>query len=286
MNKITKRILAAWLVGAMILSFAGCSGKQNASLVPAETTALTFRAPTQASADVQAILIMSLTAFEIPSGAKTLRNECQVDFLMLMTVDDNTGKSTAVQIDPDVVVQFKPQGAAEAERMPLGTVYTYGSGGSDSNLNILTAVSKLLGSQKIDHYMTFDADSIRIMTDMLGGISVDVTDPLPEGPSELTQGGSVILNGENADLFFNYIATEELDKSPHMRRQQGFIKGAFDSFSASAGQEEFATQLSIKLGEKMRTDLTLSQMLKMLEKLQEYELDKSIQLIGKDEYVP
>lgn len=284
MNKITKRILTIWLAGALLLSLGGCSGKQNASLAPAETTAPTLRAPTQPSSGVQTILLMSLATFEIPSGAKTLRNECRADFLMLMTVDDNTGKSTAVQIDPDVLVQFKPQGAAEAESMPLGTVYTYGSGGSDSNLNILTAVSKLLGNQKIDHYMTFEADSIRIMTDLIGGISVDITDPIPEGPPELAQSGSVTLNGENADIFFNHIAAEEPDNIPHMRRQQEFIKGAFGAFSASAGQEDFATQLSIKLGEKMRTDLTLSQMLKMLESLQEYELDKSIQLIGKEEY--
>lgn len=285
MNKIIKQILTILLAGVLLLSITGCSGNQGVTSPPVETTAPTIFMPTEVPSGVQTILVMSLTAFEIPSGSKTLRNECRADFVMLMTVDDNTGKTIAVQIDPDVMVPFKPQGAAEAEHTPLGTVYTYGSGGSDSNLNILTAVSKLLDNQRIDHYLTFDADCIRIMTDLIGGITVDVTDPIPEGPSELTQSGIVTLNGENADFFFNHIATEESDNTSHMRRQQEFIKGAFDSFSASVGQEEFVTKLSIKLGEKMRTDLTLSQMLKMMESLQEYELDKSIQLIGKDEYV-
>lgn len=284
MNKIIKQFLSILLAGVLLLLITGCSGNQSVTSPPVETSAPSILTPTQIPSGVQTILIMSLTAFEVPSGSKTLRNECQADFLMLMTVDANGGKSTAVQIDPGVIVPFKPQGAAETERMPLGTVYTYGSGGSDSNLNILTAVSKLLDNQRIDHYLTFDADSIRIMTDLIGGICVDITDPIPEGPAELAQSGSVILNGENADFFFNYIAVGEPDTTSHMYRQQEFIRGAFGAFSAYAGQEEFATQLSIKLGEKMRTDLTLSQMLKMMESLQEYELDKSIQLIGKEEY--
>lgn len=41
------------------------------------------------------------------------------------------------------------------------------------------------------------------------------------------------------------------------------------------------TQLSMKLGEKMNTDLTLSQMLKLMEALQEYKLDDDIQMVRK-----
>ena len=66
-----------------------------------------------------------------------------------------------------------------------------------------------------------------------------------------------------------------------MRRQQEFIKGVYGPFSSGAGQEEFVTQLSMKLGEKMNTDLTLSQMLKLMEALQEYKLGDDIQMVRK-----
>ena len=41
------------------------------------------------------------------------------------------------------------------------------------------------------------------------------------------------------------------------------------------------TQPRRKLGEKMNTDLTLSQMLKLMEALQEYKLGDDIQMVRK-----
>ena len=143
------------------------------------------------------------------------------------------------------------------------------------------AVSKLMDNTKIDHYMTFDADSVSIMTDMLGGVTVNITDSFPEAYPELAKGGNVCLDGKNADIFFNYVAPEDGDNTSHMRRQQEFIKGVYGPFSSGAGQEEFVTQLSMKLGEKMNTDLTLSQMLKLMEALQEYKLGDDIQMVRK-----
>lgn len=290
MNKLSKQVLAAWIAGILFLSLGGCSQRQTEPRPSEETipstsgTSALLPSNMQTPSGVQTVLLMSLTDFEIPSGAKGLRNEFKADLLLLMTMDANGGTTTAVQIDPDVMVSFKPQGASEAESLPLGIVYTYGSGGSDSNINILTAVAKLLDDQKIDHYLTFEADSIRIVSELLGGITVDVTEPLRDGPPELAEGGSVTLDGECADFFFNYVSPDEPDNMPHMNRQQEFMKGAYSAFAEKTSQEDFAAQLTIKLGEKMRTDLTLSQMLNMLETLQENELDQSIRFIGKDEY--
>lgn len=279
MSKIVRQIATGLLAVSVLLFVTGCGGKQPAETDPTETEAAL--SVTQVPSGVQTMLLISLTDYEIPGSCKTLRNDRQADFIMLMTIDANSRTTTAVQIDPNIEVPFQPQGAAEAETMPLGEVYTYGSGGSDSNLNILMAVSKLMDTVKIDHYLTFDADAISIMTDMLGGVTVNILDPFPEAYPELAKGGNVCLDGKSADVFFNYIAPEDSDNTSHMRRQQEFIKGVYGPFASSAGQEEFVTQLSMKLGEKMNTDLTLSQILKMMEALQEYKLDDSFRMMKK-----
>lgn len=283
MNKIVKQIAAVLLSVSLLLLVTGCGGKQPVETAPPETETATAIPVTQVPPGVQTMLLMSLADYQVSDKVKTLRNDQQVDFIMLMTIDADAKTTTAVQIDPDIEVPFQHQGAAKAEMMPLGEVYTYGSGGSDSNLNVLMAVSKLMDNVKIDHYMTFDADSIGVMTDMLEGVTVNITDSFPEAYPELVKGGNVCLDGKNADIFFNYVAPEDSDNTSHMRRQQEFIKGVYGPFSSSAGQEEFVTQLSLKLGEKMNTDLTLSQMLKMMETLQEYKLDDSIQMMKKGE---
>lgn len=279
MNKIVRQIATVLLSVSVLLSVTGCVGKQPAETTPPEKEIAATLPASQEPSGVQTMLLMSLTDYQIPGSVKTLRNDRQVDFIMLLTIDANANTTTAVQIDPDIEVPYQYQGAAQAEIMPLGEVFSYGSGGSDSNLNILMAVSKLMDHVKIDHYMTFDADSVGIVADMLGGVTVNITDSFPESYPELAKGGSVCLDGKNADVFFNYVAPEDGDNASHMRRQQEFIRGVYGPFSSSAGQEEFVAQLSIKLGEKMNTDLTLSQMLKMMEVLQQYRLDDNVQMI-------
>ena len=281
MNRITKPIITVLLAATILLSLSGFGWKQAKGRASSEAVTETTSPVAQTPSGVQTMLLMSLTDYQVPGSVKTLRNDRQVDFIMLMTIDADANTTTAVQIDPDIEVPFQHQGAAKAEIMPLGEVFTYGSGGSDSNLNILMAVSKLMDNVKIDHYMTFDADSVSIMTDMLGGVTVNITDSFPEAYPELAKGGNVCLDGKNADIFFNYVAPEDSDNTSHMRRQQEFIKGVYGPFSSSAGQEEFVTQLSMKLGEKMNTDLTLSQMLKLMEALQEYKLGGDIQMVRK-----
>lgn len=283
MNKIVRQIATVLLSVSVLLSVTGCGGNQPVETASPETETAATPPASQEPSGVQTMLLMSLADYQVPSSVKTLRNDRQVDFIMLVTIDADAKTTAAVQIDPDIEVPFQHQGAAKAEMMPLGEVYTYGSGGSDSNLNILMAVSKLMDNVKIDHYMTFDADSVGVMTDMLEGVTVNITDSFPEAYPELAKGGNVCLDGKNADIFFNYVAPEDIDNTSHMRRQQEFIKGVYGPFSSSAGQEEFVTQLSLKLGEKMNTDLTLSQMLKMMETLQEYKLDDSIQMMKKGE---
>ena len=281
MNRITKPIITVLLAAAILLSLSGFGWKQAKDRASLEAVTETTSPVTQTPSGVQTMLLMSLTDYQVPGSVKTLRNDRQADFIVLMTIDADANTTTAVQIDPDIAVPFQHQGAAKAEIMPLGEVFTYGSGGSDSNLNILMAVSKLMDNVKIDHYMTFDADSVSIMTDMLGGVTVKITDSFPEAYPELAKGGNVCLDGKNADIFFNYVAPEDSDNTSHMRRQQEFIKGVYGPFSSGAGQEEFVTQLSMKLGEKMNTDLTLSQMLKLMEALQEYKLGDDIQMVRK-----
>lgn len=169
MNKIVRQIATVLLSVSVLLSVTGCGGNQPVETASPETETAATPPASQEPSGVQTMLLMSLTDYQVPGSVKTLRNDRQVDFIMLMTIDADANTTTAVQIDPDIAVPFQHQGAAKAEIMPLGEVFTYGSGGSDSNLNILMAVSKLMDNVKIDHYMTFDADSVSIMTDMLGG---------------------------------------------------------------------------------------------------------------------
>lgn len=278
MNKNLKKtiwiLLSAVLLAALV---SGCGKLAGAGESSArETTAMTTAPARQVRDGIQTLLVICLDAFDAPGDSGAYRNGNRADLIMLMVIDEALGKTTALQLNPDTLVPFTPPGASEALEVPLGLVYSYGSGGSDSCLSGSKAVSGLLGGIPIDHYMTFTMDSIPIVNDMIGGVTVDITDDFPEEYPALQKGENVTLSGESAAAFFRFRADDDVDNEAHMERQRGYMAGLYSPFLKNAGQENFLTKLTLQLGERFTTDLTLSQMMQMLQSLETYPLDENI----------
>lgn len=227
--------------------------------------------------DIETMLFVCLKPFEIPEDTISYRNAFEADFLMLLVIDARDRTTRALQLNPDTLVSFTELGSTESVMLPLGQVFTYGSGGSDSFLSGKKAVSKLLGNVTIDHYLSFTADSIAVLTDMLGGLTVASDDAREQ---------STTLSGEDTVAFFTDRAQTDLSNEVHMRRQRQYMTVMFPAFIQNARQEDFLTQLMLRLGEGMATDLTVSQMVQMLELLDTYTIDDDILTVsGKGEQV-
>ena len=278
MNNFLKKTICILLSAVLLAALVSGCGKQAGAAENStqETTAVTTAPARQVRDGIQTLLVICLDAFDAPGDSGAYRNGNRADLIMLMVIDEALGKTTALQLNPDTMVPFTPPGASEALEVPLGLVYSYGSGGSDSCLSGSKAVSGLLGGIPIDHYMTFTMDSIPIVNDMIGGVTVDITDDFPEEYPALQKGENVTLSGESAAAFFRFRADDDVDNEAHMERQRGYMAGLYSPFLKNAGQENFLTKLTLQLGERFTTDLTLSQMMQMLQSLETYPLDESI----------
>lgn len=255
----------------------GCTQAREAaeSSVQEESIAAT-KPERQPKEGIQTLLVICLDSFEAPRDSGAYRNGNKADLIMVMVIDEARGKTTALQLNPDTIVSFTVPGTSDPVDMPLGLVYSYGSGGSDSCLSGSKAVSKLLGGVPIDHYMTFTTDSIAIVNDMIGGVTVTVTEDFPKNYPQFAEGENVMLLGEDSVAFFRFRADEDIANEAHMERQRQYMSGMFAPFMEKASQENFLTQLTLQLGDALSTDLTLSQMVQMLETLGVYELDETI----------
>lgn len=225
---------------------------------------------------IQTLLISCLEPVEVPQTAGTYRNESRSDFCLLLVIDEKQGKTSAIQLDPGTMVSFRPQGAQEAAEIPLGMVFSYGSGGSDSCLNHTKVVSGLLGGISIDHYMTFTLDSLPIVNDFVGGVTVPAGEDLPDELSGLVQEGFLTLSGEQTAAYFTYRGETDRSNAARMERQNLYIAGLYTPFLKNAQDENFLTKLTLQLGDRLSTDLTLSQMVQMMDTLQAYELDETV----------
>ena len=278
MHRFWKQKSYIGLVILLALSLlSGCTQAREAaeSSVQEESIAAT-KPERQPKEGIQTLLVICLDLFEAPRDSGSYRNGNKADLIMVMVIDEARGKTTALQLNPDTIVSFTVPGTSDPVDMPLGLVYSYGSGGSDSCLSGSKAVSKLLGGVPIDHYMTFTADSIAIVNDMIGGVAVTVTEDFPKEYPQFAEGENVMLLGEDSVAFFRFRADEDIANEAHMERQHQYMSGMFAPFMEKASQEDFLTQLTLQLGDALSTDLTLSQMVQMLETLGAYELDETI----------
>ena len=167
-RKTAAVLLLSLLLLLSILS--GCAKTSTHATEPPQTTA---PAP-KVREGLQTILIASLKEFS-PDKASGYRNEQQADLLMLLIVDEKEGSISSLQLNPDALVTFSPQGAGSALELPLGQVFSYGSGGSDSCLSLTRSASRLLNGITIDHYMFFTLEAVGIVNRMIGGVEVERT---------------------------------------------------------------------------------------------------------------
>lgn len=267
MNYLRKKICCILAVAVFLLLLPGCKKTPEVTASSEQTEAASVPSVLQVREGIQTVLVLCLNDYEEAGSAGGFRNANRADFAMLLVIDEKAGNITSLQLNPDIVVPFAVPGKSEEEEMPLGQIFSYGSGGSDSCLNTTKAVSGLLNGVKVDHYLTFTKDAVGIVNDMIGGVTL----PLGTDSEEI-----VTLSGAEAVDYFFCREADDVSNEKHMEQQRQYMAAMFGPFMACAENEDFLTKLSLQLGEKMGTGLTLSQLIQMFETLAAYTMETDI----------
>lgn len=244
----------------------GCG--KSAESPKQETEPVVTETARQWKENLQTILVMVTDEYDHSNTSGSYRNGSRVDFLLLLVVDETAEKVNTLQLNPDAVIPFSIPGQNKEVNIPLGQIYSYGSGGSDSYLNICKAVSNVIDGVPVNHYLSFTMDAIGIVSNALEGVSLaDSAD-------------TVTLQGEDAVTFFRTREADDISNEVHMKHQRQFMLGMYYPFMSSAQEDDFLTTLTLQLGERMATDMTLSQMLPMFETLAAYEMEEEVLTIS------
>lgn len=271
----TRRKLSLILAVLLILSvFAGCGKTQTDSEPQDPTVATEAAVKRQLREGVQTVLLSCTETYERSEQSAGFRNANRANFMMLLVIDEQNGTITPVQINPDSAVSFSVSGKPEKVEIPAGMAFSYGSGGSDSSLNLLSAVSGLLGGVKIDHYLSFTMDAVAMVNDALDGVSVSDPAYFVDISEE-----SVRLSGPEAVAFFSFRDDADVTNEARMGRQHQYMRAIYGPFMAKADDEDFLSNLLLRLGDNMATDLTLSQLILMFETFEQYAMEEEVIVI-------
>ena len=265
-------LLLATLVLLTVMQ--GCKNSKPDAETQAPTVAEATQPPRKMREGIQTVLICCTEDYDLSEEPGGFRNENRANFMMLMVIDEQAGIITPVQINPDSRVTFSIPGKGEKTDMPIGAVCSYGSGGSDSSLNLLGAVSGLLGNVRIDHHMTFTMDAVSMVNDSIGGVSVPVSAYFGD-----LEEGTVLLSGADAVAYFSTRDGADVANEDRMNRQHQYMRSLYAPFLQKAQDDEFLSDLLLRLGDNMATDLTLSQLILMFETFEQYAMAQEVTVV-------
>lgn len=275
------------LVLMISVCFSGCGDTASAEITqPAPT--VTSMETTSPQKDLETILVMGLDKNERSEMLEGYVNKTQSDFLLLLVIDRENRSINSLQINRDTMTEITRLGvfggSAGKYTAQIALAHAYGSGGSDSALNAVKAVSNFLGGVKIDHYMTFTMDSVALVNDMVGGVTVFIEDDFSEMDPSLVQGQEITLKGEQALHFVrgrsNVADGTNLNR---MARQRQYMMGLYEKIMAAAAQDEaFPEKLVKKLADAFDTDLSVYQLDSLFDTLLECKMGEILTIEGEN----
>ncbi len=155
----------------------------------------------------------------------------QADTLILGVVDNKNGKITLINISRDTiapVARYNTDGEyVDLMDMQICLAYAFGDGQEKSCENVVRAVSDYFYGIPISAYAAIDYEGIGVLTEVVGGVDVTITDNFfAERYPEMTAGNTVKLSGRDAIMYvrardsYSFTANSE-----RMQRQKQFLLG-------------------------------------------------------------
>ncbi len=234
--------------------------------------------------DQEILLVMGLDKFDRPEDYEGYVNDQQSDFLALLILDNTEKTCDVLYLNRDTMTKIRRLGVAGdgagSFTGQLALAHTYGSGGSDSCLNAVRAVSDLLGGIQIHHYMTLTMDAVGIVNDAVGGVTVEIMDDFTHIDPAMVQGQQVTLMGEQALTYVRSRSTlADTSNLRRMERQQQYLSALYQQVMDR--QEKDGNFLARTLLDvSFMSDCSVNQLDGLADKLLTYELQEPVNLKG------
>lgn len=214
----------------------------------------------------------------VPEGFTAFYNYNQADFLMLLVLDHDTQSVEMIQINRDTMTDVPwldvlgNYGGTNVEQLCLA--FNSGSGGADSCLNTVDAVSSLMFGAPVDAYIQIPMSQIAAINDLVGGVTVTIEEDLTIADPAFTPGATVLLKGKQAEKFVrSRMGLEDDTNLARMNRQRVYMDGFRKSVKASMNSDpEFLMKVLEKLGNYLQSSLTGNQLMDVMEHLDTYTI--------------
>lgn len=215
--------------------------------------------------NVTSILLMGVDTEKMAdSASQTYGENGQADLLVLISLDTTNGKMKAIQISRDTMVDinlFSENGQyIGVSNKQICLSYAYGDGREKSCENTVKSVSRLLYGMPINSYVSIDIDSISILNDAVGGVTLTLDEDFNHKYFKAKKGETVTLKGQNV---LRYIRARDKDdieaNNVRMRRQKNYMYAFYKQMIAMT-KKDITTPIKLyrKISNHSITNLSIA----------------------------
>lgn len=236
--------------------------------------------------DLETVLVLGIDKYA--EGGKQPENGSfeQADFLMLLVLDEKAGICTAIHINRDTMTEIQIRNDAGdllgTRRSQITLAHTYGGTPELMCGNTVEAVSDLLYGVPIDHYISLTMDSVPVLNDLVGGVTLEVLDDFGAMDETLAKGKIVTLQGQQA---LAYVRTrqglEDSSNLHRMKRQRQYLEALWTKLFEKMEEEEgFLLSSLLQLNSYMVSDCSVEQLSDLVRGIQECDRREYLTLEG------
>lgn len=235
---------------------------------------------------ITSILLMGIDQREISDEDGRYRVGGQADFQMLVIVDDDNKTITPVQINRDSMVEIdvlNVAGQVSGTRMSqICLAHSFGDGKELSCELAVNAMSRLLLDTPIDCYLSMRLDGIADFNNAIGGVEVTLEDDYSMYDPLMTKGTTLVLNGEQAEIFVRYrYDIGEGSNEYRLERQKVYLEAAMQIIVARLTEDpSYLMTLFDAVDTHCVTDISRGSMLNLANRAAEYEILPIVTLSG------
>lgn len=150
----------------------------------------------------------------------------QADAVMVLALDTETGKATAIGLPRDSMVdvgEYVGEAFLGMDTMQLCLAFSYGDGGELSCEYTTTIAQRMLYNMPISYYLALDMNGVGALSNAIDGVALTPVQTIPN--TNITEGQPTVLFGDNALKYVQWRDTLQLDSSlKRQERQIQFIK--------------------------------------------------------------
>lgn len=189
------------------------------------------------------VLLIGVDKQNISSNASQIHGKNgQADVLLLVVIDTETGELNAIPISRDTMIDIDMYSSGGqylgVEKNQICLSYAYGDGREKSCENTVDSVSRLLYGMPINSYIAIDIDSIKVLNDTIGGVTVTVDEDTKLYDMFIKKGESATLKGAYALRYIRARDKSSIDaNNVRMARQKKYMSAFFKTVVQKTKQD-------------------------------------------------